>query len=240
VDRIRPEQVRTVEVGYRATLWERHYFDANYYHSWYSDFIGFLIGIRGQFDQTNGFPVGGLEVFRIAANASERVRTQGFNVGWNYYRKKTSFSANYSWNKLVSGDDDPIIPAFNTPEHKFNVGVTGHEFRIPGTSSQNLGFGVNYKFVQGFTFEGSPQFTGALPTYDMVDAQVSVGVPSSNLTFKLGVSNFFGIVPLFDADVPSEERLDRAWNNDIFLVFGGPRVGRLGYLQVTYELNKRQ
>ena len=29
-------------------------------------------------------------------------------------------------NKLIkTGVDDPIIPAYNTPEHKFNIGIAG-------------------------------------------------------------------------------------------------------------------
>ena len=238
VDRIRPEQVRTIEAGYRGTHGERFYVDAGAYMSWYNDFIGYVIGLSGQFDQS-GLPIGGLQAYRLAANATQQVRTQGANLGVNYYLKRTTYSVNYSYNKLVTGDDDPIIPAFNTPEHKFNVGITGHDMKVPFTEKPNLGFGVNYKWVQGFTFEGSPQFTGAIPTYDMVDAQVNVKFPPAHLTVKVGASNLFGLAPLFDANVPDDERLDRMWNNDVLLVYGGPRVGRLAYVQLIYELDQR-
>lgn len=238
VDRIRPEQVRTLEVGYRGTHWEHFYFDASAYMSWYTDFIGYIIGLSGRFDQT-GFPVGGLQVFRLAANASERVRTQGFNLGTNYYRKRMTYGVNYSFNKLVSGVDDPIIPAFNTPEHKFNVSFTGHDMKVPFSEKKNLGFGVNYKWIQGFTFEGSPQFTGSIPTYDMVDAQVNVRFPEKHLTVKLGASNLFGLVPFFDSNVPDDEKFDRAFENRVLQVYGGPNVGRLAYVQLIYEIEKR-
>ena len=29
---------------------------------------------------------------------------------------------------------------------------------------KNIGFNVNYKWVEGFIYEGSPQFTGSVPT----------------------------------------------------------------------------
>ncbi|MEZ4738639.1 MAG: TonB-dependent receptor [Flavobacteriales bacterium] len=238
VDRVRPEQARTIEVGYRATHWEKFYFDVSAYNSWYSDFIGYVIGIDATFDPTTGFPIGGLQVFRLAANATETVRTNGVNFGTNYYRKKMTYAVNYSYNKLVSGADDPIIPAFNTPLNKFNVSFTGHDMKVPFTGKPNLGFGINYKFIQGFTFTGSPQFSGAIPTYDMVDVQVNVKFPVQNLTVKVGASNLFGLVPFFDDN--DEDRLDRALNNNVYMVYGGPRVGRLAYLQLIYELNKRQ
>ena len=240
IDRIRPEKARTIEVGYRGTHWENFYFDVSAYHSWYTDFIGYMIGIDAAFDPTNGFPLGGIQVYRLAANASGQVRTMGGNFGVTYFRKKAVYTFNYSYNKLISGADDPIIPAYNTPLNKFNVGVTGREYRIPWTDKRDLGFGVNYKFIEGFTFTGSPQFTGPIRSYDMVDAQVNVGFPKAHLTVKLGASNLFGIVPLFDKAVSSAERLDRAVNNNVYMVYGGPLVGRLAYLQLSYELSTRK
>lgn len=239
VDRVRPEKVFTLEGGYRGTLGRRIYLDLGAYHSWYRDFIGYVIGINGEFDQATGFPLGGLQVYRLAANAQEQVTTFGVNAGLNYYRDRHVWTFNYSWNKLSSGDDDPIIPAFNTPEHKFNIGITGHDLLIPGTDKRNFGWGLNYKFIQGYTFEGSPQFTGALPTYDNLDVQINFSWPAAHTMLKIGVSNLLGLVPLFDPDVPEDERLERAWDNDVLMVFGGPRVGRLGYIQLIYEFNNR-
>jgi len=238
VDRLRPEQVRTIEFGYRGTLSKQWYLDASVYNSWYTDFIGYIIGLSGRFDQTTGFPIGGLQAYRLAANATEQVTTQGANIGLNYYRLKVTYNVNYSYNKLLSGADDPIIPAFNTPQNKFNFGITAHDLRVPGTDLPHLGFGLNWKYVEGFVFEGSPQFTGAIPSYDMVDAQVNVRFPKLHATVKLGASNLFGVVPLFDRNVPDGERLDRVFNNNVYMVYGGPRVGRLAYLQFIYEFNK--
>ena len=42
---IKPEKVRTFEVGYRGTISNKFYIDANYYYSIYQDFIGFNIGL---------------------------------------------------------------------------------------------------------------------------------------------------------------------------------------------------
>ncbi|MCC6939879.1 MAG: TonB-dependent receptor [Flavobacteriales bacterium] len=238
VDRVRPEQVRTIEVGYRATHFEKFYVDASAYSSWYTDFIGYIIGLSAKFDPS-GFPIGGIQAYRLAANATSLVRTQGANVGVSYFRKRLTYGVNYSYNQLASGNDDPIIPAFNTPQNKFNLSFTAHDMKVPFTDKPNLGFGINWKYVEGFTFTGSPQFTGPIPSYDMVDAQVNVKFPGQHLTVKLGASNILGLVPLLDPDVPASERLDRAFDNRVLMVFGGPNVGRLGYLQLIYELDKR-
>ena len=217
---IRPEKVRSVEVGYRGTLWEQVYVDASYYFSYYQDFIGFKIG--GIIDYNQQFNRASLEqVYRIAANADNAVTTQGFSIGANWYFKKYyALTGNYSWNKLNKlGSDDPIIPAFNTPEHKFNLGISGRGIRIKMGEKElkDWGFNVNYKWVEGFTFEGSPQFTGFVPTYSLLDAQINKEVPKIHTTFKLGGSNLI-----------SKQQLQ---------VYGGPYIGRMAYFQVTVELD---
>ena len=77
-----------------------------------------------------------IEFYRVAANAKEKVTTQGFSIGVNYYiNPKTAINGNYSWNKLINEKGkDPLIPAYNTPEYKFNIGgekgVSGIKFKF--------------------------------------------------------------------------------------------------------------
>ncbi|MBL4752181.1 MAG: carboxypeptidase-like regulatory domain-containing protein [Flavobacteriales bacterium] len=222
VDPIRPEKVKTFEVGYRATFWGSLYMDANYYYSIYKDFIGFKIGAEVDFDPVLSNQITALQAFRVASNADSTVTTQGVSVGLNYFFKKhIALSGNYSWNKLKkTGTDDPIIPAFNTPEHKFNLGISGRDIKskIGDVRITRWGFSVNYKWIQGFTFEGSPQFTGDVPTYDLLDFQINKFFPKLNMTAKLGASNTL--------------------NKKRFQVYGGPLIGRLGYFSLLFELDK--
>ncbi|MDP6908417.1 MAG: TonB-dependent receptor, partial [Flavobacteriales bacterium] len=234
VDPIVPEKVKTIEAGYRGFFFDHLYVDASYYYSIYDDFIGYQIGVETTFDTVIGFPQSP-QAYRVATNSKETVTTQGFAIGLNYYFKnKYTISGNYSWNKLTLASDDPIIPAFNTPEHKFNVGISGRD--LGKDKLGHFGFNINYKWIQGFLFEGSPQFTGFVPTYDMVDAQVSYRIPSNHITFKLGVSNLFGIQPFFE-DGTASERFENAFDNRNHQVYGGPKVGRMTYFSVLFEWN---
>ena len=230
-----PEKVRTIEAGYRGFFFGKLYVDASYYLSFYQDFIGFNLGIDATFDTIIGLPQR-VQAYRVAANSTNEVITQGANIGLNYYFKnKYTVTGNYSWNRLQKTDeDDPIIPAFNTPEHKFNLGFTARDL---GKAKMGFfGFSLNYKWIQGFLFEGSPQFTGFVPTYDMFDAQVSYRIPSEHVTFKLGVSNLFGLQPLFE-DGSASDRFSNAFNNLNAQVYGGPRVGRMAYLSIFFQWN---
>ena len=217
IDAIQPEEVQTVELGVRSTLTDKLYLDAGYYFSVYDNFIGYQIAVDQDIDFSTN-TINNIQVFRYATNAASTVTTQGLSVGLNYYfAPKFVVKGNYSWNKLNTDTDDPIIPAFNTPEHKYNIGINGRDITIAGI--KHIGFNVNYKWIEGFIFEGSPQFTGFVPTYDMLDAQVNVRIPSIYTTFKLGASNLL--------------------NNKQFQTYGGPRIGRLAYFQMTYDFNKK-
>ncbi len=219
VDAIRPEKVKTAEVGYRATLGTRVFVDANYYYSLYDDFIGYIIGADIEEGTTAIDRLKSLQVYRVAANATEQVTTQGFSIGMNtFVGDYQTLTGNYSWNKLTSAVSDPIVPAFNTPEHKFNLGWNIRNYPWNQDDSKLIGAGVNYKWVQGFVFEGSPQFTGSIPSYGLCDAQVSLTRIKDNsnkkrtITYKIGASNVL--------------------NNKVYQVFGGPLVGRLAYLSI--------
>lgn len=224
---IQPEKVKTFELGYRTTLFNNLYLDAGYYFNIYNDFIGYNIGLTMPFDTViiPGLPpiiapnFNEVEVFRVASNAAETVTTQGFALGLNYFFSNYyMIQGNYSWNKLNTEETDPIVPAFNTPEHKFNIGISGRDIPL-GRSKLIWGFNVNYKWIEGFIFEGSPQFTGFIPTYDLLDAQVNMTVPRLHTTLKIGASNVL--------------------NNKQFQVYGGPRIGRMAYVSLLYDFRKK-
>ncbi len=221
IDPIRTEKVRSFEIGYRSSIKEHLFIDASYYYSIYRDFIGFSIGaVVSPIDPvTEQRSVE--QIYRIAANSPTRVTTQGFSIGLNYYFKtKWVLNGNYSWNKLNQLEtEDPILPAFNTPEHKFNLGFGARNLNINigEKTIRDVGFNTNFKWVQGFEFVGSPQFTGFVPTYHLLDAQVNKYVKKIKTTFKLGASNVL--------------------NRQQLQVFGGPYIGRMAYLSVRVDLD---
>ncbi|MBK6443882.1 MAG: TonB-dependent receptor [Bacteroidetes bacterium] len=222
VDPIRPEEVKTVEVGYRTTLFKNLYMDLVGYYSWYKKFIGYKIGASVDYVQAvNLLNVN--NIYRVATNSKDEVTTRGVSVGLTYYFKKFfALNGNYSYNVLDRGNStDPLIPAFNSPEHKYNIGFSARDLDVYVFKTMhihNVGFNINYKWIQGFDFEGSPQFTGFVPSYNLIDAQITYKVPKIHCTFKLGSSNLF--------------------DNRKFTVYGGPVVGRMAYFSALFELSK--
>ena len=161
-----------------------------------------------------------IQAFRMAANAENTVTTQGASIGFNYYfHPNYSMNGNYSWNKLnEKGTEDPIIPAYNTPEHKYNIGIIGRDIHLYEKQKvfRNFSFSLNYKWVQEFKFEGSPQFTGIVPSYDVLDIQLSKKITEMNAIVKIGSSNIL--------------------NNKHFEVYGGPYIGRMTYCSLLFDI----
>jgi outer membrane receptor protein involved in Fe transport len=218
---IRPESVRTIEFGARTTLFEKLYVDAGYYYSFYKNFIGYEIGVDASINPTNGRLIGA-QAYRVAANARDQVTTQGFSIGLTYYLwNKYSLGGNYSWNVLNTTTDDPIIPAYNTPEHKYNISFSGRDITIDlgSFAIPHVGFNINYKWIDGYLFEGSPQFTGFIDAYGMLDAQINKKFQQWKTTLKIGASNIL--------------------NNEVYQIYGGPLIGRLGYISVVYDMNEK-
>jgi iron complex outermembrane receptor protein len=218
---IEPERVQTFEAGIRTTLFNSLFVDLGYYFSTYDHFIGYNIGIKSQFEDITGTPKN-TQAYRYSANSTNIVQTQGVSLGLNYYfAKYYSVNGNYSLNRLVkTNEKDPIIPAYNTPEHKFNFGLSGRDIEIPffGRKIRNFGANINFKWVDGFIFEGSPQFTGYLPSFGILDAQINWKNQKWKTTFKLGSSNIL--------------------NNLHYETYGGPLIGRLTYFTILYEWKK--
>ncbi|HNQ13308.1 MAG TPA: TonB-dependent receptor [Bacteroidia bacterium] len=230
IDPVQPEKVKTIEVGHRASLFNKLFVDAGMFYSWYDDFIGFKLGADVDYlSQFSLFQIN--NVYRASANAEDQVVAYGAAAGINYFfARKWSFNGNYSYNKLDrKGSDDPLIPAYNTPEHKFNVGFGLRESRgnikllnkiwnvIPEIPFNNWGLNVNFKWIEGFQFEGSPQFTGFIDSYHQVDVQVNKYIPSLLATFKIGAANVL--------------------DNQHYEAYGGPKVGRLAYFSVLVDLS---
>ena len=84
---------------------------------------------------------------------------------------------------------------------------------------RDIGFSINYKWVEEFKYEGSPQFTGIVPTYDLLDLQVSkklTTVTGIDVTLKIGSSNCL--------------------NNKHYEVYGGPYIGKMTYFSLLFDV----
>ncbi len=215
---IRPERIRSIEVGYKSVLADNQVFvDVSYYLNSYKDFIGIIrankpktspgVDLFSSARQINNSTE--REVFFIYNNAQDNVRSQGvsFNVD---FTSKGGFTVglNGAWASLTSNPDDPIIPGFNTPKIKLNY-TLGHN-----NIAKNMGFKVILRTRSSFDWE-SNFGDGVVDEYYNLDFQLNWRLPSIKSMLKFGMSN------LGNEYYPN--------------TFGGPLIGALPYIQLTYD-----
>jgi len=221
---IRPEQVKTIEIGYRGTFFKRLFVDATFYHNWYTDFIGEIrvvqpfnatageeSGVDQLLSHNEGTPT--RQIYQIPVNADQEVRSMGATIGLAYYfTPKYTGTFNYTFARLIDSDlDDPIIPGFNTPEHKFNIGVKGRNVW------KGLGFSANFQWVDGFKWE-STFGDGQVPSYHTLDLSLSYEVPKWYSTFRVGASNIY-----------DQRRIE---------AYGSPTIGAMVYGSILVDIKK--
>ncbi|MBD2766905.1 TonB-dependent receptor [Hymenobacter sp. BT664] len=224
------EEVNTYEVGYRAQLIKKLYVDFDYFYNTYNNFIAtqnFIGNIDGTRPSTGQIGAGAgvrfqsptlangnpnpTRVIQIAANVDQRVQSQGAGLTLSYAVATTlTVSGNYSYNDLITKDFKTGTQSFfNTPRHKFNLGVDGLALE------RKLSYNVNYRWVDAFLYE-STFATGTVPIAQTVDAQVGYILKSIHTTFQVGATNLFNTANL--------------------QVYGAPSYGRLGYFGLLFDI----
>ena len=225
---VKPEEVRSIEIGYKSLLGQKLLLDVAYYHNTYNDFIaqvrlrkaaGFIDqdattiteqNIRNA--QTLLTPIttpGQENTFQTYTNVSETVTAQGVAFGAEYsLGRGYKVGGNYNWNKLNDELSDGFLSEFNTPEHKFNLSVSNRKI------TDKLGFNVTYRWQDEFLWESSFA-RGIVPSIGTVDLQVSYKLSNLNSIIKVGGSNIT--------------------NERYVLNYGGPTLGAIYYVSITFD-----
>ncbi|MCB9233341.1 MAG: TonB-dependent receptor [Bacteroidia bacterium] len=223
LDPLKPEQVRSIEAGYRGVFNNKLFVDVSGYYSVYTNFIGNIRVVRPLGEAVAGEESGvnailthtpdqpTYELYQIPVNASQAVASYGGSVGLSYYfGKGITGLFNYTLSLLdTSNLNDPIVPGFNTPPHKFNLGLQGRKVW------RELGFGFNFKYVSKYRWESSFG-DGDVPSYALFDAMVSYGFPKWHSILRLGGSNIF--------------------NNRHIEAYGSPKIGAMGWISWTVDI----
>ncbi|MHA7056660.1 TonB-dependent receptor [Aquimarina sp. M1] len=194
-----PEQVTSVEVGYRGKV-KSFIIDASAYYNKYQDFLAnetVIAPFYGNVDANgDGIVDTDPEAFNALANSDFQAYQTYTNsdLDINSYGAAISVStkilngfdldANYTWARLdfdVTENPD-FRTQFNTPEHKVKVSFGKNDL------FKNFGFNTSWRWSDNFFWEASFG-DGEVPAYHVVDAQINYTIPSLKSTFKLGATN---------------------------------------------------
>lgn len=203
---LRPETIRSWEIGYKGLLAKKLFVDAYYYQSTYTDFIGGTLIVVPTAAAAPGLPIesgigiGNLKGYSRPSNTSEKIVSRGWAVGLDYSLSKGySVGANIANNELVNFVPTPEqqFSGYNTPQYRYNL-----SFGKNLGSRDKIGFRVSFKHQDSFLWEagfvqptttGIDPFTNTLvPAMNTVDAQLSFKAPSIKSVIKVGGTNIGG------------------------------------------------
>jgi iron complex outermembrane receptor protein len=223
---LKPEYIRSFEVGYKAAFGAagRLVADVDFYYNSYRDFIA---QVEAYVPTTaTGTPITGPDQntvatalnaratqarYRLWTNSQSQVYNYGGSAGLRYeVGKGYLIGANTTYARLDRTENgDGLEDGFNTPRWTYNLSFANEN------AYQNLGFGLNYRHQNSY-FSQTFLVVGNVPSYGTLDAQLSYTVPAAQVRLKLGASNVL---------------------NDYYVSYlGGPSVGGLYYLAVTYQV----
>ncbi|MCO5248133.1 MAG: TonB-dependent receptor [Chitinophagales bacterium] len=217
---LKHEQVKSIEFGYRGIVKNKLFIDFTAYFNQYKNFIGNtrLVtprapGVVGKESGSDQVLLGEFDTYQYAVNASQKVKTYGASVGLNYYfYKGLTANLNYTYSNIDTKDlTDPILPGFNTPRNKANIGISGQRV------AKGFGFNANLKWVESFFWE-SPFGDGKVPHYTILDLNVLYEFDKF-ITLQVGGSNIT--------------------NNKHIEAFGSPMIGGMVYASLLFDLERK-
>ena len=191
---VKPEQVTSIEVGYRGKF-GKLIVDFSAYHNTYEDFISQEVVVAPLYGTVgdNALSVaaianGDFQAYSAYTNSKAPVKSYGASLGvstkvfGNY-----DLGGSYTYAKLDFDRETypDFTTNFNTPEHKFKASFGNTEV------FENVGFNVAYRYSDDYYWEATFG-NGIVPEYHVLDAQVSLKVPSFKSTFKAGATNLLG------------------------------------------------
>ncbi|AMJ67980.1 TonB-dependent receptor [Hymenobacter sp. PAMC 26628] len=224
---LKPEYIRSLELGYKAALGPggRLQADVDFYYNSYRDFIAQVEAYVPQTSAGVALNTGtdlntiatalnartGQARYRLWTNSQSQVYNYGGSLGLRYdVAGGYLVGANTTYTRLDRTENgDGLEDGFNTPRWAYNLSL-GNEKAVG-----NFGFDLNFRWQQHY-YSQTFLVNGDVPAYHSLDAQLTYAVPAPNLRFKLGASNVL--------------------NHYYVTYLGGPSVGGLYYLAVTYSV----
>jgi len=193
LDYIKPEGVRTTELGYRGKLKSNLSLDISGYYSRYSNLIAntiVVVPLGGSASDMTGMMSlmrGEFLPVSLAVNTTESVDSYGGNFGVKSQFNGYDLGISYTYTKLnfENSKAASFETNFNTPEHKVKL-----SFGNVNVYKQ-IGFGVNARWQDAFYWE-SNFVDGYISARTIVDAQVSYQIEELKSKIKFGGSNILG------------------------------------------------
>jgi outer membrane receptor protein involved in Fe transport len=211
----KPEAVTSYEVGYRGLLLKsRLLIDAYYYLGNYQDFITRVIVAQSITNAPSPADIlvpSKRRILSIPINNPSEVKTSGWGVSAEYrFNGGFYVTGNLSSDKL--GDvEQGFITYFNAPKLRGNASFGNNGIG----KSKRIGFNFVYRFQSEFDYQ-SDLANGVVPSYRVLDGQISYKLPKINSVVRIGANNML--------------------NQYYITALANPSIGGLYYVSFGYNI----
>ena len=215
----KPEQVQTVELGYKGMITPQMFVD---FYAYQSNFTNFSAG--QVVAQPSTTLAGSLNYFSFPSNVDNEVVTNGWGLGIDYdLGNRWALGTNVSYNAVKdNGGLADYQLGFNTPNYRTNVSLGNRNIGNSG-----WGFNATWRYQDQFVWQSSfvnqvvnQQQLSVIPAFSTFDMQVSKKVSEIKSIIKVGGTNLGGVA------------YTTGWGN--------PLIGSMYYVSITFDelLNK--
>ncbi len=171
---LKPENMRSFEVGYKGAIADKLLIDAYAYMGKYENFLG----------RNAVYVVEKDKVYSTVLNSNTNVKTHGYGLGIEY-----ALPSNFK--VFFNGYSDELtdVPQgfqsyFNTPKYRANAGFSNAGLG----KSKRIGFNIVWRWQDAFNWDGELA-NGAIPAFHTIDGQVNYKFPKIKSMIKIGGTN---------------------------------------------------
>jgi iron complex outermembrane receptor protein len=214
---IKPEQMNSFELGYRAVVANNKLFiDADVYFNNYKNFIAQIEASVPNTSDSSLVPAYLFERnkqarYRLWTNSKSVVHNYGLEIDLSYIlNSQINLFANSSYQALKkTNQDDGLEDGFNTPKWIVNSGITvKNVYKMVGATA-------SAKYQSRFYWQ-SFLVNGNVPPFFSLDAALFCRFSKAAIDIKLGGSNLL--------------------NHYYHSILGGPQIGGFYYATITYGI----
>jgi len=214
VSPLEPEEVNSIEVGYKGVFGRSVYVDISAYNSWYQNFISPLTNVASPAAGTFGFEDGEL----VAGNGFlwtyfnfGEATVRGLDAGVNVYvNKHFNVSGNFSLIDLASFEEgDATQPLLlNVPNTKVKGSATVRDLGVDGWFVSLSGrWHSAFEFRSGRWRSAEFYADGEVPSRFTAALTAGYTVPATGVKIKASVNNLFNTERPDVLGAPVTERL---------------------------------
>jgi outer membrane receptor protein involved in Fe transport len=219
----KPEQVQTVELGYKGMITPQMFVDFYAYQSNFTNFSAGQVVVQTP-GQHGDQSVVGNKTYSFPSNVDNEVVTNGWGLGIDYdLGNRWALGTNVSYNAVKdNGGLGDYQLGFNTPNYRTNVSLGNRNIGNSG-----WGFNTTWRYQDQFVWQSSfvnqvvnQQQLSVIPAFSTFDMQVSKKVSEIKSIIKVGGTNLGGVA------------YTTGWGN--------PLIGSMYYVSITFDelLNK--